>query len=255
MNRALILTAAGSSTRMGGPVKKEYLTIAENEAGRISVLSSALHAFLSTKLFSDIIITVPSNGETEARRVLCEDRRIVPLLKAAGITLFFAEGGRTRQESVRAGIELLATRWKNGDRARELDDVPTAQNGDRAGDDDAIVLIHDGARPWISENTIKRVIETAILHGAAVPGIPSVDTQKEIDETGRIIRHLDRSRIMSVQTPQGFLFAGIRDAHAKAADDGHAYTDDTEIWGRYAGDVYVCDGDRENRKITYQGDL
>jgi 4-diphosphocytidyl-2-methyl-D-erithritol synthase len=238
MNRALILTAAGSSTRMGGPVKKEYLIIAENEAGRISVLSSALHAFLSTKLFSDIIITVPSNGETEARRVIAEDRRIAPLLEADGITLFFAEGGRTRQESVRAGIELLAVRWKNGD---------------RAGDD--IVLIHDGARPWISETTIKRVIETTILHGAAVPGIPSVDTQKEIDEAGRIIRHLDRSRVMSVQTPQGFRFDEIRDAHAKAADDGHEYTDDTEIWGRYAGDVYVCPGDRENRKITYQGDL
>lgn len=239
MRRALILTAAGSSTRMGGPVKKEYLTIAQNEAGRISVLSSALHAFLSTKLFTDIIITVPSNGETEARRILAEDRRIAPLIDASGITLFFAEGGRTRQESVRAGIELLAARWKSGDGAS----------------DDDIVLIHDGARPWISEPTIRQVIETTELRGAAVPGIPSVDTQKEIDADGRIVRHLDRSRIMSVQTPQGFRFEGIRLAHAKAADDGSSYTDDTEIWGRYAGDVYVCEGDRENKKITYQGDL
>lgn len=237
MRRALILTAAGSSTRMGGPVKKEYLTIAENEAGRISVLSSALHAFLSTKLFSDIIITVPSSGEAEARRVLAEDRRIAPLLEASGITLYFAEGGRTRQESVRAGIELLAARWIN-----------------EAGAGD-IVLIHDGARPWISKAAIRRVIETTELRGAAVPGIPSVDTQKEIDSDGRIVRHLDRSRIMSVQTPQGFRFDAIRSAHAKAADDGCSYTDDTEIWGRYAGDVYVCEGDRENRKITYQGDL
>lgn len=238
MNRALILTAAGSSTRMGGPVKKEYLTIAENEGGTISVLSSALHAFLLTRLFNEIIITIPPGGEAEARTVLSRDKRLRALLELTGITLRFTEGGRTRQESVRSGMELLSSLAATGE-----------------GSEPDIVLIHDGARPWISEDTIRAVISGTEIHGASVPGIPSVDTQKEIDATGRIVRHLDRSRVMAVQTPQGFRFRELLAAHERAADDGNAYTDDTEIWGRYAGDVYVCEGDRGNRKITYQGDL
>jgi len=58
-----------------------------------------------------------------------------------------------------------------------------------------------------------------------------------------------------VQTPQGFRLNELLEAHGKAANDGRAYTDDTEIWGRYAGEVHVCPGDRNNRKITWKGDL
>jgi 2-C-methyl-D-erythritol 4-phosphate cytidylyltransferase len=92
-------------------------------------------------------------------------------------------------------------------------------------------------------------------HGAAVPAIAAVDTQKETDASGRIVRHLDRSRVVAVQTPQGFRFSDLLDAHRRASGDGVAYTDDTEIWGRYVGDVYVCTGDRDNKKITFQEDL
>ncbi len=233
MANALVLTAAGNSTRMGGETKKEYLSV----AGDITVLSSALHAFLSTRLFSFILITVPERGEAEARRVLAEDRRIAPLLESAGITLRFAEGGSTRQESVRNGLEALS-RFTAG-----------------AAEPPEIVLIHDAARPWVSPDTIRAVLEGTVLHGAAVPGIPSVDTQKEIDATGRIIRHLVRDSIVSVQTPQGFRLQDLIAAHTRAAGDGRVYTDDTEIWGRYAGDVHVCAGDRNNRKVTYKGDL
>jgi len=241
MSYALVLTAAGNSTRMGGETKKEYLSMNRDgpsaRDGNITVLSSALHAFLSTRLFSFMLITVPEGGEAEARRVLSEDRRVAPLLEAAGISLLFAEGGGTRQESVRNGIEALA-RLTAG-----------------AADPPGIVLIHDAARPWISPDTIRAVLDGTILHGAAVPGIPPVDTQKEIDETGKIVRHLERERIVSVQTPQGFRLHDLLAAHRRAAEDGRAYTDDTEIWGRYAGGVHVCAGDRNNRKVTYRGDL
>lgn len=233
MPDAIVLTAAGSSTRMGGPVKKEYLTISEEAGSRISVLSASLFQFLSLRLFPLVVITVPAGGEAEARAVLAEDRRIRALLASGRFDLRFAEGGASRQESVRNGLEALA----------------------KSGGTIDTVLIHDGARPWICETVIRAVLEGARLHGAAVPAIPVVDTQKEISPDGRIVRHLDRSTIVSVQTPQGFRFAGLLEAHRKAANDGASYTDDTEIWGRYAGDVRVCAGDRENRKITYQGDL
>jgi len=233
MANALVLTAAGNSTRMGGEVKKEYLEL----DGNVTVLSSALHAFLATGKFKYILITVPAGGEAEARCVLSRDSRIAALLDAAGITLRFAEGGKSRQESVRNGIEALAR-----------------LTADEAAPPD-IVLIHDGARPWVTADTIGAVLDGTASYGASVPAIPSVDTQKEIDGTGKIIRHLERDRIVSVQTPQGFRLNELLEAHGKAANDGRAYTDDTEIWGRYAGEVHVCPGDRNNRKITWKGDL
>lgn len=237
MIHALLLTAAGSSVRMGGIAKKEYLTIREESTGTISVLSSSLFAFLSTGLFSRILITVPKNGEADARSVLKADGRIEALLSAQSVRLQFAEGGSSRQESVRKGLEHLAAEGGSGG---SLPDT---------------VLIHDAARPWVSEKVIREVLETTLLKGAAVPAIPPVDTEKEIDPSGKIIRHLDRSRIICVQTPQGFRFRELLAAHEKAAGDSRTYTDDTEIWGTYAGDVYKTEGDRENRKITYPGDL
>jgi 2-C-methyl-D-erythritol 4-phosphate cytidylyltransferase len=236
---ALIVTAAGSSSRMGGSVKKEYLTINDGGTDTVSVLSSALRAFLSTGLFSDIAITVPAGGEAEACALLERDGAIGALLCANRTRpIVFAEGGPSRQESVRKGLERLAASI-----AEEGRPLPS------------IVLVHDGARPWVTERTIRLVADLAARRGAAIPGVNPVDTQKEIDADGKIIRHLDRSRILAVQTPQGFRFADLLEAHRKAAGDGRTYTDDAEIWGRYAGDAWVCEGDRENKKITYKDDL
>jgi len=244
MVRALVLTAAGSSTRMGGTVKKEYLPLEESSTGIISVLSSSLFTFLSTHSFNYILITIPKGGARLARKTIDADGRIAEALASQGLTLLFTEGGSTRQESVRCGLVALET----------LSLHATLSSHASANPIDT-VLIHDAARPWVSAETIQTVIAATEKTGAAVPGIPSVDTQKEIDETGKIIRHLDRSRLVSVQTPQGFRFAELLEAHRKATDDGKEYTDDTEIWGRYAGDVQVVAGTRENKKITYQGDL
>jgi len=235
MVRALVLTAAGSSSRMGGTVKKEYLPLEENGTGTVSVLSSSLFTFLSTRSFTHILITVPRDGENLARKTIDADGRIADALASQGITLIFTEGGSTRQESVRRGLVALES-------LASSNPIDT-------------VLIHDAARPWVTAETIGAVIAETERIGAAVPGIPSVDTQKETDESGKILRHLERSRIVSVQTPQGFRYAELLAAHRKAADDGKEYTDDTEIWGRYAGDVQVVEGNRENKKITWQGDI
>ena len=117
------------------------------------------------------------------------------------------------------------------------------------------VLIHDGARPWITENIINAVIEKVLLFGAAVTATPATDTQKEVDKNGKITKHLRRENIFAVQTPQGFLFTPLLEAHQKACGDGNIYTDDTEIWAKYCGDVYICEGDIANKKITYKEDL
>ena len=241
MVRALVLTAAGSSSRMGGTVKKEYLTLDKSGGGTVSVISSSLYTFLSTHGFSYILITVPRDGESLARKTIAADGRIAEELASQGLELFFAEGGSTRQESVRRGLVALSSLASH-----------TSPESSSSID---TVLIHDAARPWVTAETINAVIAETERIGAAVPGIPSVDTQKETDGSGKIIRHLERSRIVSVQTPQGFRYAELLIAHEKAAHDGKEYTDDTEIWGRYAGDVRVVPGARENKKITWQGDI
>jgi 2-C-methyl-D-erythritol 4-phosphate cytidylyltransferase len=223
---------------MGGAVKKEYLTLATGPDGRVSVLSQSLHAFLSLNEFPLVVITVPPGGEDDARACLAEDARIARLLDASETKLLFAEGGPTRQASVLLGLEAAVN----------------ALPGSCARDGD-IVLIHDAARPYVSASLIAGVLAKSKERGAAVPAIPPVDTEKEIDADGRIARHLDRSAIVAVQTPQGFALKSLVLAHRKAAADGRAYTDDTEIWGRYAGEVWTCPGDRENRKITYPGDI
>jgi len=230
---------------MGSGLKKEYRTLpgfpagslpdpsSGAKSGRVSVLSAAVHAFLSSAYrFDSIVVTVPERGEADAARVLAEDPRIAPLITRNNTRLSFISGGSTRQESVFRALESLSG-----------DEAPGA------------VLVHDGARPWISCDLIDAVQRTTEERGAAVPGIAAVDTQKEIDEEGRIIRHLERRFIAAVQTPQGFRFSPLLEAHRKAAGDGRTYTDDAEIWGRYEGDVFVCPGDRENRKITFPEDL
>lgn len=235
---------------MGGHEKKEYLTLTHGPEGRVSVLSQSLHAFLSTNLFSIIVITVPKGGEGAARAVLAEDTRIETLLAASKASLSFTEGGSTRQASVLCGLERILAQCAR---------IPTSRSAGGSDSLDAdsgdLVLVHDAARPFVSKEIIEDVLKAARERGAAVPAIPPVDTLKEIDGAGKIARHLDRSAIVAVQTPQGFRLDALIAAHRKAALDGKAYTDDTEIWGAYAGDVWTCPGARENRKITYPGDL
>ncbi len=229
MVRLALITAAGSSTRMGGPVKKEYLPLTATNPGR-TVLSACLGIFSETQLFALIAIVVPPGGISEARSVLARDPSITPELLNR---ILFVEGGAHRQSSVRLGLEALAAAEPGAD----------------------IILIHDGARPFVSHSLIRAVCEETVLHGAVVPGISVTDTIKRCGPDCCIVEHPERRFLSAVQTPQGFRFAGIVDAHRKAAADTHEYTDDSEIWDRYQGRVLICPGERENRKITWQGDL
>jgi 2-C-methyl-D-erythritol 4-phosphate cytidylyltransferase len=212
---------------MGTGVKKEYLPL-----GTGTVLSSSVQIFSDTGLFSTILITIPAGGESAAKEALCS------LDKTLLDTLLFTAGGASRQESVLQGLEALA-----------------ASGFPKTG----VVLIHDGARPWVSPEIIQSVAETAAQKGATVPCIPPVDTLKEIAPDGTIVRHLRRDILAAVQTPQGFHFGKLLEAHRAAqrssSEDGAVYTDDTEIWDRYEGAVYCCPGSPENKKITYRDDI
>ncbi len=217
---SLVIVAGGKSTRMGRSIKKELAEI-EGE----SVLCKTLKPFLETALFSEMVIVLPLSHlkQTENMILSC----IPP---HEGCTLIFTEGGATRQQSVYRGLCAL-----------------TASS--------QIVLIHDGARPWVTTEIIFRVYEKANEKGAAIPVVPSVNALKEIDAKGQIIRSLNRSAVVGAQTPQGFIFSDILAAHRKAAAENRDYPDDAEVFSAYSGEVFTVQGDIKNKKITYREDL
>lgn len=225
-NIAIVITAAGSSTRMGSGIKKEYLPLNNG-----TVLSNCAINFLnalSKKVnITDFVVTYPSGGLEQSQKAFFAD----PALK--DVKVQFTEGSTTRQSSVFNALKTIKNNNNNPD----------------------IVLIHDGARPFVTEEIILAVLNAATEYGASVPGVTPTDTQKEIDENGFIVRHLVRSSLTAVQTPQGFEFEKLYDAHKKATEDGIEYTDDTEVWGKYVGQVKVVAGNVVNKKITYPGDL
>ncbi|MBQ8012957.1 MAG: 2-C-methyl-D-erythritol 4-phosphate cytidylyltransferase [Treponema sp.] len=245
---ALILVAAGSSARIGfdktgTKIKKEYLAMKDG-----TVLSCAAKAFLSTLDFSTVVVTYPNSDNTEdlkANEQKSKDALFADdFVKNYQAKFIFVPGGKTRQESVHDALEAIS------------ENSP----------DCSLVFIHDGARPFLKAETIQLTYRAATEFGAAVPGLQPTETQKKIDENGFIVKHLVRSSLTAVQTPQVFKFEPILEAHRIAAESTKTFTDDTEIWDEYAskrkdenGEPYsrvkVVLGDPENKKITYPEDI
>ena len=231
-NAALAIVAAGSSQRMGSLGKKEYLPL---NGG--SVLSETALVFLKTKVFSTIALVYPKGGLADAKNAFYKNPKTQEL--SQGVNIIFVQGGNSRQESVFNALKAI-------DRAAKK----TGATPPRA------VLIHDGARPFLSQALVKKTLASALKYGAAVPALEPVETQKEIGSGSKIARHLKRSTLAAVQTPQGFLFPQILEFHRKAQKTAAAFTDDTEIWDKFSDKkTRVIKGEPANIKITYPKDL
>lgn len=232
----LVLLAAGSSSRMGTGKKKEYM-----ELGSGTVLSAALKNFLRTFTFDlTLVITPQGQAENAFEAIKCDKEASALLDKTQ---LEFVRGGATRQESVFNALSFLHEK-----------------NLSQTKKEDSIVLIHDAARPFVTAQIIQDTVRTAIEYGAAVPAIPPVDTQKEVESDGTIRRHLVRSQLCAVQTPQAFLLEPLFLCHKDAAGTGKEYTDDSEIWDAFPAHtggkkIRVCKGDAANKKITFLQDI
>ncbi len=231
-NAALAIVAAGSSQRMGSLGKKEYLPL---NGG--SVLSETALVFLKTKVFSTIALVYPKGGLADAKNAFYKNPQTQEL--SQGVNIIFVQGGSSRQESVFNALKAI-------DRAAKK----AGATPPRA------VLIHDGARPFLSQALVKKTLASALKYGAAVPALEPVETQKEIGSGSKIARHLKRSTLAAVQTPQGFLFPQILEFHKKAQKTAAAFTDDTEIWDKFSDKkTRVIPGEPQNIKITYPKDL
>ncbi len=246
-NLALVLVAAGVSSRIGfdktgTKIKKEYLPMKDG-----TVLSTAAKAFLSTLNFSTVVVTFPANDDLALEQKKAEDALFADSFVktlSSKVDFIFIPGGTTRQESVHDALEAISEK----------------------NPDCELVFIHDGARPFIKSETISLSYRAALEFGAAVPGLQPTETQKKIDENGFITKHLVRSSLTAVQTPQVFQFEPILEAHRKACETSKVFTDDTEIWDEFAAKhknergeslsrVKVVMGDPENKKITYPEDI
>ncbi len=221
ISAAAVITAAGSGRRMQTNKKKQYLLIDD-----VPVLELAVKPFLSSNLFEKLVITVPP-GDLEYTGLLLSH-----YLKAGGACrLSIIEGGPHRQESVFLGLEALAPYRPE------------------------YVLIHDGARPWITPELIAAVLENTKLHGACVPVADIPDAVKTIGKNGFIEHHADKQWTKGAQTPQGFTFARLYAAHLEARKHHTRYADDTEVYMLDGGSIFTIPGSPQNRKITYGFDM
>ena len=139
-------------------------------------------------------------------------------------------GGERRQDSVACGVAALK------------------------GQSDDIVLVHDGARPLVTQELIERVLDAARETGASVPAVPLEDTVKEAEKS-RVVRTLERSRLFRVQTPQGFALGLLQRALAQAKAEGAVVTDEAALVERLGLPVALVPGDPRNIKITSPLDL
>ena len=144
--------------------------------------------------------------------------------------LMVSVGGASRTESVRNGLE----------------DLP---------DEAAIVLVHDAARPLVGDATIDRVVESARAGVSAIAALPVVDTLKEVDSEGRIVRTIDRDRLWRAQTPQGFPREVIVRAHRDAHANRLTATDDAALCELIGEPVHVVRGSERALKITEDADF
>jgi 2-C-methyl-D-erythritol 4-phosphate cytidylyltransferase/2-C-methyl-D-erythritol 2,4-cyclodiphosphate synthase len=218
-----LVTAAGSSTRYGG-AKKEFESL-----GGLTVLERALEPFM--ECCAGIVVTCPAGARHDFEAFFAKST-LHPALSRLAAGFEIVEGGAVRQESVRLGLRALAGLGCASD----------------------IVLIHDGARPWISHGLIMKTLERARARGASLPLTALTETPKII-EGEYIHTHPARTHMMTAQTPQAFSFPEILAAHELAAREHYSATDDAMIWDHYVGPVSWVEGERRNRKITFKEDI
>lgn len=137
-------------------------------------------------------------------------------------------GGKTRQESVRLGLRELQTEW---------------------------VLVHDGARPFVSEDVVRALLDRVTKHGAAILGVPVKETVKKVNPDGVVEETPDRQSMWVVQTPQAFRLSDLRKGHEAALHDAFEATDDAMLMERIGVDVHIVHGDYRNIKITTPEDM
>lgn len=225
MKVIVIIPAAGLGTRMasakkGSPSKQFF------EINGTPILIHTLRVFAGNTQISQIVVALRKNEMQRFSQQL-EKEKLSEKVQ-------MVEGGEHRQESVANAIGQL-----------------------KAAPDD-IILVHDAVRPFVDNEIIANVIHEVEKHGAAIAGLPAVDTIKQVERAaeGAIITStIPRERIVQAQTPQGFRYELIKRAFDSATADGFTGTDEASLVERLGESVWVVMGSARNIKITTPGDM
>lgn len=216
-NAAAIIVAAGKGKRMGAPVSKQFLKLGGKE-----ILAHTVGRFEQFSMIQEIILVTGQDYVEDVKAMV----RHYGWKKVMAVVV----GGKERQDSVRSGLDALS---------KTMDTV----------------LIHDGVRPFVTEDMIERSVEAAQRYGGCVLGVAAKDTMKVCDEKGIVLQTPNRSTLWHIQTPQTFRREIIQQAYEKAQREGFLGTDDASV-AEFAGvQIKVIQGSYQNIKITTKEDL
>ena len=211
-----IILAGGKGKRMGANISKQYI-----EINGKPILYYTLKRFSDCKDIDRIILVLPKDEIDYCKEEVLDKYSLkVDLI---------VEGGKERQDSVNNALEQII--------------------------DDEIVLIHDGARPFVSQRIIDEGIKYARLYGASAPGVMPKDTIKIKSDENFSLSTPDRNTLVAIQTPQVFKLNIIKDCHRKVKEENLKVTDDTMVVELYGNKVYLYEGDYTNIKVTTPEDL
>jgi 2-C-methyl-D-erythritol 4-phosphate cytidylyltransferase len=220
---AAILPAAGLGTRMGAEKPKQFL-----ELEGVPIVMLSLRRIASCEQVSQIIVATRGDGIAQLQDRICRE----PFSQKVRVI----RGGDTRQETVALALQEVS-------------------------DDAELVLVHDAVRPFVTREQIARVIEEARHCHAAILGIPAMDTVKEVkraslpEDVALITATIPRERVVLAQTPQVFETKLLREAFARALEDGVSASDEAGLIERLGYNVHVVLGSERNIKITKPADM
>lgn len=212
----VILVAAGTGSRVGGAELKQFRWVAGKP-----MLLHGLQLFQSRPDVAMVVCVLPRSHAGDPPPWIFQSD-----LERLSVTV----GGRTRGESVIAGLQELPDEVK-------------------------VVLIHDAARPLLTMDVVNRVVHAARGGTGAVAALPVVDTLKEVDDDGRVIRTVDRAHLWRAQTPQGFPREMIDQAYFTARRERLEATDDAALCERLGYPVIVVRGSERAMKVTESADF
>jgi 2-C-methyl-D-erythritol 4-phosphate cytidylyltransferase len=230
MKVVAIIPAAGLGTRMSPPNPRRQAPSKQfTEIGGVPILIHTLRRVMESPRIGEIMVALRANEIAGFRSRL--EREAQDILNRP---LSFVEGGEHRQHSVANALAAVTA---------ETDDI---------------ILVHDAVRPFVTSAIIDETIQAAQRHGAAVTGLPAVDTVKQVDRTAEgavVTATLPRERVVMAQTPQAFQYPVLKKAFDEAAADGFLGTDEASLVERSGHEVFVVMGSPRNIKITTPADM
>jgi 2-C-methyl-D-erythritol 4-phosphate cytidylyltransferase len=212
-----IIPAAGSGNRMGGKVKKQFLELDDKP-----IIAHTLLRFQKIDLINNIYLVVPKDALEYCKTEIVKKYRITKVVEVI-------EGGKERQDSVYNGLSRVESKTD-------------------------IIIVHDGVRPFVTEDIIRESIREADKFGAVVVAIPEKDTVKEVSNS-LIVNTLNRNKLWRIQTPQVFKRDVLEKAFKKAIDEGYYGTDESSLVERIGCPVRIVKGSDFNIKITTPEEL